>query len=152
MKLSMLRAISAPNSLINITIFDHHANELWLFQIFLDSVGYQQYFQTSGNILFVCLNIMYVSKSNTDEVFLWLVQSSPQWKPTALSSSDSVTPHFHFINDLFDVNAPIMEIVYIILQVCLFPWYSYVGHTYNFYLFPRSCSDVDARFSCQVGK
>ena len=31
-------------------------------------------------------------------------------KTTALSSSDSVTPHFDSIFDLFDTNAPIMEI------------------------------------------
>ena len=33
-------------------------------------------------------------------------------KTTALSSSDTVTPRFHFINDLFDMNAPITEMVY----------------------------------------
>ncbi|XP_072021717.1 poly(A)-specific ribonuclease PNLDC1-like [Amphiura filiformis] len=27
---------------------------------------------------------------------------------------------------------------------------SYVGHAYNFYLFPRSCADIDARFLCQA--
>ena len=37
---------TATESLINTTIpsTDHHVSELWYFQIFLDCVGYQQYF------------------------------------------------------------------------------------------------------------
>ena len=46
-------------------------------------------------------------------IFVIIVQSSHQWKTTALSSSDSVTPCFRLIYDLFDMNAPIMEIVYL---------------------------------------
>ena len=49
---------------------------------------------------------------NKYEIFLYLVQSSHQCKTTALSSNDSVTPHFYFIYDFFDTHAPITEIVY----------------------------------------
>ena len=46
-----------------------------------------------------------------------VVQSTQQCKTTALSSSDSVTPRFHLIYDLYDTNAATTEIVYNLLQV-----------------------------------
>ena len=40
------------------------------------------------------------------------MQSSHHCKTTAFSSSDSVTPRFHLIYDLFNTNVPITEIVF----------------------------------------
>ena len=37
-------------------------------------------------------------------------------KTTALSSSDRGMPHFHFINDLFNMNSPITEMVYSVAE------------------------------------
>ena len=49
---------------------DRHVNELWLFQIFLDCVGYQQYFHfrlVSMNNSYVYLNFMHASWSNIEK-------------------------------------------------------------------------------------
>ena len=44
-------------------------------------------------------------------------------KTTALLLSDSCIPHFYFISDLFNMNAPVTEIVYKILSYTLQPYY-----------------------------
>ena len=46
------------------------------------------------------------------------MQRLDQCKTTALSLSDSITPCFNLIYDLFSMNAPIIEIVSIPVDLC----------------------------------
>ena len=68
------RVSSALNNLIT-PFTDSNVGELWLLQIFLDCVGYQEYFhfkQVTMNNHIACLNFMHASWSviNKYELFL----------------------------------------------------------------------------------
>ena len=63
---------TATMPLINITIpsTDDHVSELWLFQIFLDCVGYQQYFHfelVAIKYSYVRLDFMHALQSNVEQ-------------------------------------------------------------------------------------